>query len=442
MTHETAGDAGRQSSGTTDGGDAAPGTAAGTTAATTGSAAVAGGRGISPAARRVAGGRRNPNVVGATPVEHVPGWLRTTAGWAWRMLLLVLAVALVFYAVSQVQLLFVALFIALVFTAVLRPTVELFANRLRLPRWLSVLLAMLAAIAVVGGLLTYVVVSVAGQWPDLAKQFTNGISQIVDFLEHGPLPFTITSDNLNEWLDTAREWVSSHGGDIASTAFAQAGSVVEVFTCLALAVFCTVYFLASGKQMWRWFVNQLPAGARRTVVEAGGAGWYTFSGYTRGTVIIALTDGLLAGIFLTILRVPLSAPLGVLVFIGAFIPLIGAPLAMVVAMIVALATHGVWTAAFVGLGIAGIGQFEGHVLQPLVMGKQVSLHPVVVACTVTAGTLVGGILGAVVSVPLVAVTWAVYSRLHTPDPPVSDEEFDAAAEAADSPDTEPQTGLA
>ena len=155
---------------------------------------------------------------------------------------------------------------------------------------------------------------------------------------------------------------------------------------------------------------------------AGGAGWYTFSGYTRGTVIIAVTDGILAFILLSILRVPLSAPLAVLVFIGAFIPLIGAPLAMVIAMIVALAANGLLSAAFVGIGIALIGQFEGHILQPIVMGKQVAIHPVVIALAVTAGTLTAGILGAVISVPLVAVCWAIFSRLRTLDPPMEEDE--------------------
>ena len=179
--------------------------------------------------------------------------------------------------------------------------------------------------------------------------------------------------------------MQDHAGDLASQAAAGAGSVVEVFTALALAIFCTVFFLARGREMWTWFLNQLPARVRDSWKTAGGAGWYTFSGYTRGTVIIAVTDGILAFILLTILRVPLSAPLAVLVIIGAFIPLIGAPPAMVVAMIVALAANGLLSAAIVGVGIALIGQFEGHILQPLVMGKQVALHPVVIALAVTGG---------------------------------------------------------
>ncbi len=377
---------------------------------------------VSPVARRVAGGRRNPHVVGSD--ETAPRWLRRAAGVSWRLLVVVAAVVLVFYATSRVQLLFVAVFLALVFTAVLRPLVDVMSRVM--PRGLATALALLGGILFFVGMLTYVGYSIATQWTDLTRQFETGIEQITDFLESGALPFTITNDQIVEWIDNGVAWVREHSGDIASQAAASAGSVVEAFTALALAIFCTVFFLARGSQMWTWFLNQLPMRVRESWVTAGGAGWYTFSGYTRGTVIIALTDGILAFVLLSVLRVPLAAPLAVLVLIGAFIPLIGAPAAMVVAMIVALAANGLWSAVAVGVGIALIGQLEGHILQPLIMGKQVSLHPVVVALAVTAGTLTAGILGAVISVPLVAVAWAVYSRLRTLDPPMDEE--DAADE--------------
>ncbi len=387
---------------------------------------------VSPVARRVAGGRRNPHVVGSD--ETAPRWLRRAAGVSWRLLVVVAAVVLVFYATSRVQLLFVAVFLALVFTAVLRPLVDVMSRVM--PRGLATALALLGGILFFVGMLTYVGYSIATQWTDLTRQFETGIEQITDFLESGALPFTITNDQIVEWIDNGVAWVREHSGDIASQAAASAGSVVEAFTALALAIFCTVFFLARGTQMWTWFLNQLPMRVRESWVTAGGAGWYTFSGYTRGTVIIALTDGILAFVLLSVLRVPLAAPLAVLVLIGAFIPLIGAPAAMVVAMIVALAANGLWSAVAVGVGIALIGQLEGHILQPLIMGKQVSLHPVVVALAVTAGTLTAGILGAVISVPLIAVAWAVYSRLRTLDPPMEEDATDGAEPFDDSEDDE------
>lgn len=392
--------------------------------------------GASPAAKKVAGARRNPSVVGHE--DEIPQWLRNAAGVSWRLIVIVIAVGIVIYATNKVLLLFIAVFLALVFTAVLRPLVNLMSKVM--PRGLATPLAMIFALAVFVGLLTYVGISVAGQWEDLGKQFNDGIGALLDTLKNSPLHITVTNRDVQNWIDNAQTWVSDNSGTIASQAWSSVGSVSEGFAILALATFLTVFFLLRGKQMWHWFLNQLPARHRESWYLGGGAVWYTFSGYTRGTFLVAGSDALLAMIGLFILGVPLAAPLAVLVFIGAFIPLIGAPAAMVIAMVVALAANGLWNAVAVGVVIALIGQFEGHVLQPLVMGKQVALHPVIVAIAVTAGTLVAGILGAVIAVPLAAVLWSVYSLLRHKDPPTDfsqfeaeDEEIEDVAEIAEMP---------
>ena len=377
--------------------------------------------GSGPAAKKVAGARRNPSVVGYE--ESAPHWLRVVAGWSWRVLVVVAAVALVFWATSRVLLLFIAVFLAMVFTAVLRPVVN--ALERWMPRGLATALSLIMSVVLVAGLFTYVGLSVAGQWSSLGQQFNDGIATILSFLEDSPLHLTITNEDVQGWLQSGQEWIAENSSTVASQALTSAGSVAQVFTALALATFCTVFFVTKGTEMWTWFLNQLPLRMRESWHTGGGVAWYTFSGYTRGTFIVAACDGILAVIILLVLGVPLAAPLAVLVFIGAFIPLIGAPLAMVVAMVVALAANGIINAVLVGVGIALIGQFEGHILTPLVMGKQVSLHPVAVALGVTAGTLVAGILGAVISVPLIAVAWAVFSRLRHVDPPTdfSDEDL-------------------
>ena len=383
--------------------------------------------GAHPAAKRVAGARRNPSVIGYE--QTAPHWLRVMAGWSWRILLVVAAIALVFWATSKVLLLFIAVFLALVFTAVLRPVVSFLSRWI--PRGVATALSLLMAILVVAGLFTYIGLSVAGQWENLGEQFNTGIAQILTFLEDSPLHLTITNEDVQGWLQSGQEWLAANSSTVVNQALTSVGSVALVFTTLALATFCTVFFLTRGQEMWVWFLNQLPLRLRETWHEGGGVAWYTFSGYTRGTFIVAAADGILAAIILLALGVPLAAPLAVLVCIGAFIPLIGAPLAMVVAMIVALAANGIVNAILVGIGIALIGQFEGHILTPLVMGKQVSLHPVAVALGVTAGTLVAGILGAVISVPLIAVAWAVFARLRRVDPPTDFEDFEAMGRARD-----------
>lgn len=382
--------------------------------------------GATPAAKKVAGARRNPSVLGHD--DDAPRWLRSAAGWSWRLIVVIAAVGLVIYATNRILIVFIAVFLALVFTAVLRPLVNLLARWI--PRGVATPLSMVFALAVFAGLLAYVGFSVAGQWEDLGEQFNDGIGALLQTLEDSPLHITVTNADVQTWISDAQEWISENSGTIASQAWASVGSVGQVFATLALATFLTVFFLLRGKEMWEWFLNQIPARHRESWYLGGGGAWYTFSGYTRGTFLVAGADGILAVIVLLVLGVPLAAPLAVLVFIGAFIPLIGAPLAMVIAMVVALAANGFWNAVFVGIAIALIGQFEGHVLEPLVMGKQVSLHPVVVALAVTAGTLLAGILGAVIAVPMVAVAWSVFSLLRTVDPPTDFDELEREREEA------------
>ena len=353
-------------------------------------------------------------------LDSLPSWLVRGGVGAWLLLGIVTAVSLVFIGTAQVIPVFIGVFIALVITAILYPLVSFFARFM--PRYPATFLGLLTALAVVAALIAYVVSSVTSQWDSLARQFSDGLDTIVDFLEHGPLPVHLTQqelvDTVQSLVEQGQEYVQSNAPSLAGEVLSNAGSIVDVFVVLALALFTAIFLLASGGRMWRWFLNELPAHLRERVHRAAGAGWYTFAGYARGTVILALTDAVMAGIFLQVVGVPLAAPLAVLVFIGAFVPIIGAPAAMLVAMVVALASKGFIAMVVVGLGVAGIGQIEGHILQPLIMGRQVSLHPVVVGLAVAVGTFSAGLLGAVVAVPLVSVAWSVYSELHTKDAPV------------------------
>ncbi|MEE6283020.1 AI-2E family transporter [Georgenia sunbinii] len=350
----------------------------------------------------------------------VPRWLRRYGQMAWLSIGIVIVVAMIVFATTRIQAVFIAVFLAMVITSVLYPIVRALSRYM--PRGLATAVTLLGSVLVVAGIFTYVISSVAGQWSTLADQFSAGVDRIFEFLEDGPLPIHITQaeivDAINTMVAQAQEYVAANAGDLVSQVLSNAGTVALVFTILALSVFVTVFFLSRGEDMWRWFLNQLPARSREPMHRAASAGWYTFSGYARGTMIVASADGIMAFVLLLIVGVPLAAPLAVLVFIGAFIPLIGAPLAMIIAAVVALAAVGPLAALIVTIGIALIGQIEGNLLQPLVMGKQVSLHPVVVALGVTAGTFLGGLLGAIIAIPLLAVIWAVYSALHEPDPPL------------------------
>jgi predicted PurR-regulated permease PerM len=337
------------------------------------------------------------------------------AAQAVRLIVLGVAVYAAFILLGKVVLVVVALFGALVITAVLRPLVDLLDRAL--PRPLAVVISLLGAIAAVVALLTFITISVAGQTATLANQLQQGVSTIEDWLNRGPLH--LKPADINAAIDQAKQWLSSHRGALASQVLGQASTLAEVLTGLLLALFCSVFFLNSGSRMWGWFLQQLPRGRRDRYDSALRAAWKTFEGYAHGTLIVAASNAAIVAVALLILRVPLAVPLALLVFFASFVPIAGSPVALAVATLVALAARGPIIALLVLALIVLVGQFEGHVLQPLVMSRSVSLHPVVVVVAVACGTILGGVVGAVIAVPLVSVAWTLISQLRAtaPDPP-------------------------
>ena len=235
-------------------------------------------------------------------LDSLPSWLVRGGVGAWLLLGIVAAVSLVFIGTAQVIPVFIGVFIALVITAILYPLVSFFARFM--PRYPATFLGLLTALAVVAALIAYVVSSVTSQWDSLARQFSDGLDTIVDFLEHGPLPVHLTQQELvntvQNLVEQGQEYVQSNAPSLAGEVLSNAGSIVDVFVVLALALFTAIFLLASGGRMWRWFLNELPARLRERVHRAAGAGWYTFAGYARGTVILALTDAVMAGVFLQV----------------------------------------------------------------------------------------------------------------------------------------------
>lgn len=360
-----------------------------------------------------------PEPAPTAPVRVAP-WLVKAGQSAWYTIGIMVIVVGIVFATIKITPVFMGVFAALVLKALLNPLVDRLARFMK--RWVAVIVSLLVFVALFVGMLTFVITSVAGQWSQLGSKLNHGVDMIIDFLQSLPFNINVTSDDVYQWIhdgvDMAQNYLSTNWQHLASEALSNAGSIVIGITVIFLAIFVAIFFLNSGSEMWRWFLNMLPEQSRAKTNTAAQAGWGAFSGYARGTVIIAVSDGALAWLFLEIVGIPLAPALGVLVLIGAFIPMVGAPAAMLVAMIVALAVDGVWKAVIVGIGIALIGQFEGHVLQPLVMGRQVSLNPVVVIIGVISGTIVAGLVGAMIAVPVMGVAWAVFSSLYHRDPPI------------------------
>ncbi|WP_138900704.1 AI-2E family transporter [Streptomyces albidochromogenes] len=366
--------------------------------------------GLRRAAARARGGRRP----GDEP--RVPAGLRTAAAYAWRLVVVGVVVYAVFALLGQFHNIAVAVFLGMVVTAVLRPVADLLARFL--PRPLAVALCLIGSIVLVLGVLALVGETVAGERAGLTREFEAGIDRIERWLEEPP--FRLNPEALTDVQSRIGKFLSSHRSTVISTALSGADRLVEVLTVLALALFCSVFFIHSGDRQWAWFRDQLPPAARERVTVGGRAAWRTFTGYTHGILLVAVTNAVLVGVALFALGVPLALPLALLEFLAAFIPLIGSPIALGVAAVVALATKGPLIAALVVALIVIIGQIEGHVLHPVVMSWAVRLHPVVVALAVVGGAVAAGVLGAVTAVPLVAGLWSVRQALRrsaVSDPP-------------------------
>ncbi|WP_330300105.1 AI-2E family transporter [Streptomyces sp. NBC_00503] len=363
-----------------------------------------------PAAARADGRAGTTGPVGpagraGAPVSPV---LRTAAAYAWRLLVVGAAAYGVFAMLGRFHEIALALFLGLVAAAMLRPPADLLARLM--PRGLAVACTLIVSAVLVLGGLALVGEAVAGEWPSLVREFRDGLGRIQVWLA-GP-PLRLDAHVLDDFQSRIGSYLSSHRSTLMSTVLSGAGRVVAVFTVAALGLFCSVFFIHSGDRQWSWFCAQLPRGARARVGRAGAAAWRTFTGYTRGIVLVAATNAVLVCIALFVLGVPLAVPLALLEFFAAFVPLIGSPVALAVAAVVALATKGPLVAALVVALIVVIGQIEGHLLHPLVMSWAVRLHPMVVALSVVAGAIAAGIVGAVVAVPLVSVAWSVRQSLH------------------------------
>ncbi|MER5357669.1 AI-2E family transporter [Streptomyces sp. NPDC002785] len=329
------------------------------------------------------------------------------AAYAWRILVVGAVVYAVFSTLGRFHEVAVAVFLGLVGTAMLRPVADLLARLM--PRPLAVAVALLGSIVLVLGVLALIGGAVAGERAGLEQEFGNGMVRIGHWLEKPP--FRLNPKALDDIQSRIGQFLSSHRSTLISTALSGVGRLVGVVAVFVLALFCSVFFIHSGDRQWEWFCEQLPETARARVAIAGRAAWRTFTGYTRGIVLVAATNAALVGLALFALGVPLALPLALLEFFAAFIPLIGSPVALAVAAVVALAAKGPIVAAVVIALIVVIGQIEGHLLHPLVMSWAVRLHPVVVALAVIGGAIAAGVLGAVVAVPLVSVVWSAHQAL-------------------------------
>ena len=332
--------------------------------------------------------------------EAVPAGVRTAAAWAWRLLLLGGTAYVILWLAWQLELVVVPLVIALLLSALLYPAVQLLI-RIRLPRSLATAIVVIGGLAAVVGLLTAVVNEFVNSGPKLVQSSGKGLKQIQDWLKTGPV--RMSQGQLNQVLDGIQKWLNDNQERLAGTALDTATVFSHVLAGIFLVIFATFFFLRDGGRIWRFLVGIFPGHTREAVGGAGQVAWRTLVSYVRATVFVAFVDALGIGLSVFFLGVDLALPLGVLVFLGAFIPIVGALVSGSVAVLVALVVKGPFVALIVLGAVIAVMQLESHVLQPLLLGRAVAVHPLAVIVAIGAGVVVAGIVGALVAVPMVAV---------------------------------------
>lgn len=345
--------------------------------------------------------------------RSVPGSVRAAAAWSWRVLLIlgVVGVLVLLLAVSKV--LWVPVVVALLLTVLLTPLVNLLQDRLRFPRGAAAATAVVVLLAVVAGLVTLAGRQIITGFEDLWAQTQAGFTELLDTLADGPLQ--LDRGQLDDYLAQAGDQLSANSSSLVSGAVSATVTVGHVLAGALVALFTTLFFLKDGALIWAWLVRLVPAPSRLRVHEAGRRGLVTLTAFTRTQILVALIDAVGIGLGAIILGLPLAVPLAVLVFLASFIPFVGAIATGAIAVLVALVDQGP-TTALIMLGIVLlVQQIESHVLQPLLLGHAVSLHPVAVLLSVTAGSLAAGIVGALFAVPFVATLNTVLLYLHGRD---------------------------
>ncbi|MFE9397435.1 AI-2E family transporter [Streptomyces flavidovirens] len=362
------------------------------------------------------------------PVAAVPWGMRVAAEAGWRLLVLAGTLWVLMKIITAVQLVVLAFVAALLVTAMLQPTVARL-RRIGLPRGLATAVTAILGFVIMGLVGWFVVWQVMENLDNLSDRLKDGIEELKRWLLNSP--FHVTEKQINDVAKNLTDAVGTNTEEITSAGLQGVTVMVEFLTGMLLAMFSTLFLLYDGKRIWQWTLKLVPAQARPGVAGAGPRAWRTLTAYVRGTVIVALIDAIFIGLGIWFLDVPMAVPLAVFIFLFAFIPLVGAVMSGALAVVVALVTQGVFSALMVLVVVLAVQQIEGHVLQPFILGRAVRVHPLAVVLAVAAGGLVAGIGGAVVAVPLVAVTNTVVGYLRAYS-------MEAAMHAAPEPGPVPQ----
>jgi putative heme transporter len=339
--------------------------------------------------------------------DQVSPQMRRVGGYAWRLTAIGVVGFGILLLFEPVQALALAIFFGLLVAAWLMPLTNLMDRVM--PRGLAATLSILFFSVCVGLVIAFIGLSTASQWDGIADAFRQGVLDLEQWLQEGP--FAVSDTQLTQAYDWVVGFIQDSGGAIALGVLSGLGSVLGIGTAVAGGFFVLIFALAQPERLMHWFVQWMPSRNRVVIGDSIRIAWEGFSQYSRGVVLVAITNAAVVTVVLLIMGVPLAIPLGIIVFFGAFIPYIGAPIAMFLAAFVALVTNGPLAGALVIALIFIIGQLEGNVLHPLIMGRTVDLHPLAIVLVTAAGAAYFGLIGALIGVPLAAGVYGVLKYL-------------------------------
>lgn len=335
--------------------------------------------------------------------EDIPWGVRIAAEWSWRIIIILIAVGVLVWLLGHIMLILISLAIAGLLATLLRPLFVLF-RKIKFPRILASMTSILVFLAVVFGILFQVGSNIVSGFADMAEQVQDGIFELINWADEMARGFgmEISTEEFNQWMNEALTWIEENSDAIMSGAVGVGSVAGSIAVGSILVLFTLIFFLSDGPKIWDFLVLFVPAKHRPAIHGAGRRGWTSVGTYMRVQVFVAFVDAVGIGLGAWILDIPLALPIAVLVFFGGFVPIVGAVVTGAVAVLLALVAHDFLTALLMLGVVLLVQQLESNVLQPIVMGKAVKLHPLAVVIAVTAGTTLIGIVGALFAVPVLA----------------------------------------
>ena len=335
------------------------------------------------------------------PRVVIPAGLERATQWSWRLLLIAAAIAVGLFVVAQLSFLVIPLFVAVLLAALAAP-VSIALGKLRFPRWLATIMTLVVFLFVVGGLVYLVINEVVRGWESLQARTILAYDDFVQYLLDSPLQ--VTESQLNEWVTALATEFNIDSSWILSGALSVTSSVGSWLVGAGIAIFALVFFIHDGARIWEYVVSWFPALARPAILGASRSGWSTLIEFVKVQIFVAFVDALGIGLGALFLGLPLVVPIAVAVFLGAFIPIVGGTVAAALAILVALVYEGPVTALIMLIIVLAVQQLEGQILQPLIMGPALRIHPLAVVLSIAAGGYLAGIAGVLFAVPVVAFT--------------------------------------